>query len=396
MKRAISRLSILLLLAAAGSANAQNLICRLAPGVTAQSLAVKYGINLIDFTPGAPFAIFEGSSDAVSNELQNDPGVVWLEDDEAVGSPEDQSKGKPTKGGGLPAVGTRSGLQKINKNILRQIGWSANIAASTGRTVHVAILDTGLGPKQTALWAKVDASMNTVEPGSPAYDIPHGTDSNGNGIPDEAVGHGTMIAGIIDQIAPNVRLNVARITDSDGIATGWSVIKGLAFAVSSKSEIANVSLGSLTNVPALSDVMEWCLANNLLIVAPIGNNDLQVICYPAKIEGALCVGGVDAINQKASFSNWNSNCAVSAPSVGFASQFWDGSLAIWSGTSFAAPVVAATIAEALRHSKASDPQSMIQATKSTGNQLIHMNPAYKNRMGVLVNFTRLVNYFNKP
>ena len=382
---------------ASGLASAQtNLICRLAPGTDPAVLAKKYGIALLDSTPNAPFALFDGSNDASSSQLQSDSSVVWVEDDESIGSPEDQSKGKPSKGGGLPAVGSRSGLQKINKNLLKQIDWSSNIALSTGRTVRVAILDTGLGQKQTVLWAKVDASMNAVEPGQPAYDMPQGTDSNGNGIPDEAVGHGTMIAGIIDQIAPQVRFTIARITDSDGMATGWHVIKGLAFAVTSKAEVANLSLGALNNIPALSDVMDWCLANNLLVVAPIGNNGMHVACYPAKVDGVVCVGGVDAINQRAIFSNWHSRCAVSAPAVGFASQFWDGGLAIWSGTSFAAPVVAASIAEALRHTTPTPTETSSRAIVSTGNVLSRLNPYYRNQMGVLVDFTRLVGYFMKP
>jgi len=395
MKKLLFRLSLIVVLASLGVAFAkESLICRLSAGVKAADIAAKYQIQLQDSTPGAPFALFSNGGDAVVSQMKKDPAILWVEDDCEVESPESQSKGGATKGGGLPAVGDRKGLQTFNKNLLKQINWSPSIASSTGRDVLIAILDTGLAPKQTQLWAKVDASMNAIEPGQPAYDIPHNTDSNGNGIPDEAVGHGTMIAGIVDQIAPQVRFVVARIADSDGSATGWNVIKGLAFAVTSHAEVANISLGTLSDVPVLGAVMDWCTENNLLVVAPIGNNSVNAACFPARFSDAVCVGGLDAIYRKATFSNWDEDCAVSGPAVGFASQYWDGQLAIWSGTSFASPVVAASVAEALRHTRPTTPNSLKSALVKTGSQIPWLNPHYHRELGVLVNFTNLVQSFN--
>ena len=397
MKPLTLRITFILLTAVIGVAQAQtNLICRLAPGITATSIANKYGITLVDYTQGAPFAIYSGVSDDVQNRMEQDKSLVWEEDDEQVGDTGDQAHGKPTKGGSLPAVGSRSTLQQVNKNILKQIDWDSTIANASGRSIHVAILDTGIGPSQKALWSKVDGTMNVIEPGKPAYDIPHHTDSNNDGIPDEAVGHGTMIAGIVDLISPKSRFYIARITDSDGMATGWNVIKGLAYSVASHADVVNISLGGLSSVPALSDVMDWCLQNNVVVVAPIGNNALNAVCYPAKLEGVICVGGVDAANQKASFSNWGTRCQVSAPAVGFASQFWDGGLAVWSGTSFASPVVAASVAEALRHTSSQDNESLAHKLTSTGATLTSLLATYKGQLGVLVDFAKLVNSFNRP
>jgi len=391
MKVSAIKLSLLTVMLTLGIAHGQtNIICRLTAGTSPQALATKYNITLLDYTPGAPFAIFAAMGDTEHSGLQKDAGVVWVEDDCDVVSPEDESKGKPNKGGGLPAVGTRSTLQSVNKNLLRQINWTSSLSTSTGRVVKLAILDTGLAPKQTDLWAKVDASMNAVESGQPAYDIPQGTDSNGNGIPDEAVGHGTMIAGIVDQIAPQVHLLVGRIADSDGSATGWNVIKGLAFAVTNGAEVANVSLGTLTDVPALSDVIDWCTENNLLVVAPIGNNGLNAICHPASYESVICVGGLDAVNRKASFSNWNKKCNVSAPAVGFASQFWDGSLAVWNGTSFAAPAVAAAVADGLRHTNPTPIETIKSAIMSSRVPLRRLPAQFQGKLGGILDVTRLI------
>ncbi len=394
MKNVI-RLTLVFGVLAAGFASAQtSIICRVTPGTNPAQIATKYGLTLQDSTSGAPFALYAATDERTLGNLKHDPSIVWLEDDCDVVSPEDESKGKPTKGGGLPAVGSRSTLQTINKNLLRQINWNKTLSLSSGRTVKLAILDTGLAPKQTTLWAKVDASMNAVEPDQPAYDIPQGTDSNGNGIVDEAVGHGTMIAGIVDQVAPQVHLVVARVADSDGSATGWRVIKGLAFAVTSGAEVANVSLGTLLEVPALSDVIDWCTENNLLVVAPIGNNGQSAACYPAKFGDVICVGGLDAVNRKAWFSNWHTSCAISAPAIGFASQFWDGSLAVWSGTSFASPVVAAAVADGLRHGNPTNVSNLKDAVIANRTSILRLPPRYLGRLGGLIDYTKLVNSFS--
>ena len=397
MKKLASGLSLLVAALTVSVADAQtNIICRLNPGTSPTTIAARYSLTLLDFTPNAPFAMFGATDGRTISNMEKDSAIVWLEDDCKVGAPEGESKGKPTKGGGLPAVGDRTGLQRINSRLLTQIDWNSKVANSAGRAVRVAILDTGLAPKQKALWSKVDLSMNAIEPNSPAYDIPHNTDSNGNGLTDQAVGHGTMVAGIIDQISPKTRFVIARVADSDGLASGWNVIKGLAFAVTSNAEVANVSLGTLLEVPALGDVVDWCLENNLLIVAPIGNNGTEAACYPSRFDSVVCVGGVDSLNHKTTFSNFNRVCTTSAPAIGFASQFWDGHLAYWSGTSFASPVVAAVVAESLRHTAPTTPEAIKAAILASGPTLDRLNPKYKQKLGVLIDFSKTIKKIGSP
>lgn len=398
-----ARLFAALALALPTLASAESLIiCRLTKRANPVSIARRYGMTLRDTTPAAPFALFGVKSDEEGDVLEarlraDTANIVWAEDDGDLGSPEDEAHGQaPSKGGGLPAVGGRSQLQDINANLLGQISWSKTLAETPGRQVRLAILDTGLSTRQAALWSKVDASVNCVEKGQVADDVARGTDSNGNGVPDEGTGHGTMIAGIVDQIAPNVHLVIARVADSDGRATGWRVIKGLAFASVEGAEVANVSLGTLARVPALSDVLDWCEERRMLVVAAIGNDAQGAACYPARISKAVCVAGVDADSHKASFSNWDSTSDAAAPATGIASQFWDGELAVWSGTSFACPMVAASLADALRLSSPSTPDALRKALKATSASLDSLNPNYKGKLGGLLDYTRLIGYFHSP
>lgn len=377
----------------ASFATAQSdVIVRLADGVAPSVIASRYHIKLLDSTPSAPFAIYQvtdAQHDPVSSALDADPQVVWAEDDDTVQEPTSDGgrQNGEHKGSTLPAVGDRRTLQAINTSVLSTISWDRALAESTGRTVRVAILDTGLSPLQPALWKKVDASMNVLVPTAKAYDWPGKIDSNGDGIFDSKVGHGTMVAGIVDQVSPNSRLVIAKIADSDGQATLWSLIKGLAFAVVSKSEVANVSLGTLNHLPAIDDVLDWCSSKSLIVVAAIGNNDKAQACYPAAVRPVICVGGLTYKNVKASFSNYSSACVVSAPAVGIVSQDYTGKIAVWDGTSFATPMVSATVAEALRHTT---PQTSLdkfrQGFDTYGVSIDAVNPFFKGKIGKLLNF----------
>ncbi|MFI5386180.1 MAG: S8 family peptidase [Fimbriimonadales bacterium] len=369
----------------ASCASAQTeLIVRLQPNVDPVSLAVRYGVPLIDTTPKAPFALYGIPSnvdpDVLQSEFSSDGDVVWAEDNEDVGTADGQSA---IKGSGIPAIGGRNALYAINKNLLKQIDWNSSVANSKGRQVKIAILDTGLSRKQGYLWKKVDASVNYVERGWIADDIPIGYDTR-------ETGHGTMIAGLVDEISPNTRLVIARVADSGGVATAWTLILGLAFAVDNGAEVANISLGSPHEIPALEDVIDWCDSNNLLVVAGIGNLGSRNALFPARYETVACVAGLNADNTKASFSNWDGRTTSSAPATGIVSQWWDGRMGIWAGTSFSSPMVAASVADGLRHTSGPVPPSALRiAIKRSGRNIDGLNKAYQGQLGTLLDYQRL-------
>lgn len=364
-----------------------RLIVQLAPGVSPATVASRAGVALRDVAPNAPFALFgvtSGTLAAAQTRLRQDiKNVVWAEDDVAVRSPEDVAKG-----GSMSVIGDRTALVKKNTSALAQIDWTSTLANSTGRTVRLAVLDNGLSRKHASLWAKVDASYDVF--GGTADDAPMGVDSSGNGKKDEALGHGTMVAGVVDMVAPKVRLVIAKVADADGRATSWTLVKGIAFAVSQKAEVANVSLGSPDALTAFNDVAEWAETKGLLVVAAIGNAGSDRAWYPARSSKALCVAGVGADDTKAAFSNWDSAADASAPAVGIVSQFWDGGLGIWSGTSFASPFVAAGVADCLRRSPTPKaPSSLRRWVTESGQSVDSLNKKYKGKMGTLLSILNL-------
>lgn len=387
----IRKLLGIALIALAAIAPAQTrLISRLAAGVDPYAVAAKYQLTLVDRTGNAPFALFGAATNsaglAARQLMSTDPQILWTEDDAALYYPENNG----SKGGSIPVVGDRTTLYSKNSNVLKQIDWSSTLANSTGRIVYVAILDTGLSSKQLYLWHKTYAVANFVESSTTgAYDMARHQDTNFNGIYDEAVGHGTMVAGIVDQIAPLARLVIARVADSDGRATAWRIIRGIAFSVNAKAEVINISMGSRYQIPAITDVLDWCAEKNVIVISAIGNNAVEGSSYPARISKAICVSGLNPDNSKAAFSNWDGTADAAAPATGIYSLAADGTTGIWSGTSFSTPMVAGAIADCLRRTGRMNYSLWRDLLKSSGASIDAANPKYSGKLGRLLNITNL-------
>jgi subtilisin family serine protease len=308
---------------------ANLLICELQPGTDPQQIANDFQIILRDNTEPAPFYLYEVPKGRDPHEVQllmrQDPRVVWVEDDQQLEMPEHSGAGR---GSTIGVIGDPRVFYEQNLFALKQIKWVPGFSFTSVRRLHVAVLDTGLSPLQPLLWSRVMASLNAVEPGEPAYDSPRGTDSNLNGIPDEGVGHGTMVAGIIADTSPQCNLIIVRSADSDGLSTAWWIVKGIAFSVLHGAKVINISLGSLDRVPSLSEVTDWVEARNAVIVAAAGNNGRQTQFHPASLSKVVSVTGVDPLDRKASFANWDSSVDVCAPATGIKSYWWDGTMGV--------------------------------------------------------------------
>lgn len=375
---------------AASAATPAQLIVRLQSASAAAAVARAHRLALSGITADAPFALLtlgpDRTVEQVQAELIADPRVVWAEDNVEVVSPEGQGA---IRGTTIPAIGGRSQLYAANTNLLTQINWSSALAEAPGRDVRIAILDTGLTRARSYLWSNVVGLANFVEKGSLPYDMPRNCDSNGNGELDEAVGHGTMIAGIVDQVAPKAKMLIARVADSDGNATAWTIVQGLAFAATHGAEVANISLGSTQAIPALSDVADWCEENDLLVVSGIGNDNTGRALYPARITKVVCVSGLLPDNRKADFSNWDGHCDSAAPATGIVSQWWNGQMGTWSGTSFASPMVAAAVADCLRRTTPQPLGFLRDAVVNSGRNIDALNPAYGGELGTLLDIQSL-------
>jgi len=227
-----------------------------------------------------------------------------------------------------------------------------------GRPVTVGILDTGIDqhpwfdnePWYQACTQDQHEALNPV----------------GERDLESDAGHGTFIAGLIMQEAPSAYLRFERVLNPDGITDEVQLLNGLdrieqrVQAAGDHLDILNLSLGCYTfddrPSPVVNDAITR-LGRRTLVVAAAGNFDSDRPYWPAALKDVVAVAALkhspSGEPERAPFSNYGWWVDAAAPGVKLKSTFLthgqeDGKefhgYAKWSGTSFAAPVVAGRIA----------------------------------------------------
>lgn len=240
--------------------------------------------------------------------------------------------------------------------------------AGSGATV--VILDSGFDPDNEWLRGRVD--------GDPEKPI---LDNQGRMIPNW--GHGTFVAGQVLQYAPSARVIARRVFDANGLVEEWELAKALNRI--DDADVVNLSIGTFArrdgSMLAVERAQRRLLYRqpDVVLVAAAGDEGVTRPVFPAASKCVIAVGSVERNPnsgrwQRAPYSNhgwWVDACA---PGSGVVSTFlryrgavvpfddddddaeecganaspgegceYDGR-ARWSGTSFAAPVVTAQIA----------------------------------------------------
>ncbi len=222
------------------------------------------------------------------------------------------------------------------------------LAPNLGQGVTVAVIDTGidlshpmikdhLSPQST--W--MDFANGDTDP----TEVP--TQSNG------AYGHGTAVASLVLQVAPKATILPIRALDSDGYGSSTNLAKAVTWAILQGVQVINIS--AVSNVDTtLTTVLNLAASKGIYVTLAAGNEAVDKMPYPAinAEKGgdfglrALNVGAVGRNSKMASFSNYGRDLEISAPGVDLVAAV-PGGYAVASGTSFASPVLAGTLALAL-------------------------------------------------
>lgn len=230
--------------------------------------------------------------------------------------------------------------------------------------VRVAVIDTGWPTATTDAELGNGFNKAFVKDAAPEDgDIP---DSEPNRRLDPVSGHGMFIAGIILRYAPGVAVKVVKALTTYGDGDEEEIANRIdeLVKVNPKPDIINLSLG--TYAPEEPDVLARsvrnAIAEDVVVVASAGNDGTSRKQYPAAYPNVVSVGALGR-SGPAPFSNWGGWVRASAPGVDIASGFWTfenetvwsldpdryENWALWSGTSFAAPIVAAALVRAMAH-----------------------------------------------
>lgn len=209
----------------------------------------------------------------------------------------------------------------------------------TGKDITIAIIDTGCcinhpDLKNNIIESRNFTTENTVEDGS---------------------GHGTHVAGIVASnghikgVAPNSKLLILKVLESNGNGNLENVVNAINYAIDQKVNIINLSLGCKVDIPELHSAIKRAVNNNVMVCCAIGNEgdngaNTNEIDYPAYYPEVISVGAIDNSRLSATFSNSNIFCDCVAPGVNVISTHLNNGYVELSGTSMSTPHVVGAIA----------------------------------------------------
>ncbi|MCA9987891.1 MAG: S8 family serine peptidase [Anaerolineales bacterium] len=245
----------------------------------------------------------------------------------------------------------------------------------------VAVIDTGVQLDHPALASHLVPGLDLVDGDLEPADTGNNQDDDGDGLVDEAVGHGTHVAGIVQLVAPEAQIMPIRALDSDGRSDIFRVAMAIQYASESGADVINLSLGLGAKSVLLRDVIRQATRAGAVVVAAAGNLASDLEQYPAASQCALAVTAVGPENQRSDFANYGDWIDFVAPGEAIYSTFTGSSYAWWSGSSMAAPFVAGQAA--LLHSVNPDlnAREVTLLIASTAAAVDASNPAVPGQLG---------------
>ncbi len=222
----------------------------------------------------------------------------------------------------------------------------ADLVWPTGNTadpVKVAIIDTGISKDHPDLKNNIKGGVNTINSRK------SWSDDNG---------HGSHVAGIVGAlnntagvvgVAPKADLYAVKVLNANGSGYLSDVIEGLQWAASNGMRVANMSLGTSSDIQSFHDAVVAANNAGVVLVAAAGNSG-GTVGYPAAYPEVIAVSATDANNNLAYFSSRGPEVDLAAPGVNIYSTYKGSNYATLSGTSMASPHVAGAAALVLNTS----------------------------------------------
>lgn len=219
-----------------------------------------------------------------------------------------------------------------------------------GTGVPVAVLDSGVDARHPQL-------RGAVRPGA---DELAGTDGR-----EDCRGHGTAVASIIAArpapgsglrgVAPGATILPIRVSErisssgeheDAGAGDVGDLTDGILAAVARQARVINLSVSTTRDDPGLHAAVQRALDADIVVVAAVGNEHDQgdPVPYPASYDGVVGVGAIGADGTRLAASPLGSYVDIVAPGDRIVAAAPVAGHAVYQGTSFAAPFVAATAA----------------------------------------------------
>lgn len=227
---------------------------------------------------------------------------------------------------------------------------------NTSKDIVVAVIDTGINPSHEIF---NNTTISNLSKGI-------GFDSY---IDDD--GHGTMTSGIIAE-STNSTILAIKALDSDGEGSFIDLCQAIQYATSCNADIINMSFGGTlprSNRLAMDAYLKSAYNNKIISCAASGNESTNMKnSYPADSKYVISVGAIDNYNNLASYSNYGKNLDFVAPGSNI-KLACNNSYEYASGTSFASPYIASSVAVLKSENKNINMDSAISSLKNISEDL---------------------------
>ncbi|WP_308638879.1 S8 family peptidase [Paenibacillus silvisoli] len=212
-------------------------------------------------------------------------------------------------------------------------GWGVS---KGNNSVKIAVLDTGAQLDHPDLKGKLEEGTNLVISDTP---------------PDDDVGHGTHVTGIIAAAVNNGegvagmtwynKVVPVKVLDSSGAGSTYTVAEGVIWATDHGAKVINMSLGNYAEAQFLHDAIKYAYDHDVVLIAASGNDNTERPGYPAAYPEVFAVASTNSDGTRSTFSNYGDYIDVAAPGFSIASTYPGSQYAALSGTSMASPHVSA-------------------------------------------------------
>jgi serine protease len=170
-----------------------------------------------------------------------------------------------------------------------------------GGGVKVGIIDTGIDVAHPALQTAYRGGYDFV------HDDP---------VPDDesAGGHGTFVAGVVLQVAPEAEIYALKIFGKENFFETPNLVRAIDWAIAHRIDVLNLSFATTVHLDDVRRALDRAEAAGIVVVAAAGNAAGRVD-YPAVFDTTIAVGAIDQKLTVATFSNHGPELDLAGPGV---------------------------------------------------------------------------------
>ncbi|MGE3164576.1 MAG: S8 family serine peptidase [Planctomycetota bacterium] len=234
----------------------------------------------------------------------------------------------------LAEFNAQPGFGRVNADAAQSV--------ATGYGQSIAVLDTGFDNVNIDPTRVFDA-YDFVDGDNDVSETFDGLDQDGDGVADDARGHGTAVLSLLMALAPDAHFGLYRVMDAEGTASTKLLALAVDTARRAGAKVINVSVNCDYDDPILHGAISEAVARGVVVVAAGANEPGQELPYPARYPECISVSSSTLSDVPYMGATQGEAVDVIAPGVGVVVAFAGSptGFARATGTSFASPFVSA-------------------------------------------------------